>query len=305
MPIYRIHHLTRYGYDEPVSVCHNLAHLLPRTSARHTWRFSEVEISPAPAVRAERIDYFGNRLTFFAIQEPHRELAVTTHATVDLEAAPSPSLFTCTPTPWELVRDRINMPLPPEGGAANADLLDAFQFTFTSPYIKWDADVAAYAAASFPAGRPIFDGLMELIERIHKDFRYDTKSTTVSTTLPEIMTAQAGVCQDFAHLAIGCLRSLGLAARYVSGYLLTTPPPGKPRLVGADASHAWLSVYLPELMGGGGWLDLDPTNNVIPTDKHITLAWGRDFGDVSPLRGVILGGGKHRIHVSVDVTPLA
>ena len=131
-------------------------------------------------------------------------------------------------------------------------------------------------------------------------FRYDTKSTTVSTTLPEILAARAGVCQDFAHLQIGCLRAMGLAARYVSGYLLTTPPPGRPRLVGADASHAWVSVYLPD----AGWLDLDPTNNLIPSDKHITLAWGRDFGDVSPLRGVILGGGRHHIHVSVDVSPI-
>ncbi len=142
--------------------------------------------------------------------------------------------------------------------------------------------------------------LLELTERIFRDFKYDTKSTTVSTTLPEVMKARAGVCQDFAHFQIGCLRSLGLAARYVSGYLLTMPAPGKPRLIGADASHAWLSVYIPDT----GWVDLDPTNNTLTSDKHITLAWGRDFGDVSPLRGVILGGGRHRIHVSVDVSPV-
>jgi transglutaminase-like putative cysteine protease len=201
--------------------------------------------------------------------------------------------------------DEARNVLHPASSAASFLHLDAHQFTYASPYICWNPDVTAYAASSFTRGRPLLEAAMELSERIHKDFKYDTRSTTISTTLPEILQARAGVCQDFAHLGIGCLRAMGLAARYVSGYLLTTPPPGKPRLVGADASHAWLSVYLPGTHGAPGeWLDLDPTNDCVPSDKHITLAWGRDFGDVSPLRGVLLGAGKHQIQVSVDVSPV-
>jgi transglutaminase-like putative cysteine protease len=307
MPAYRIHHLTRYSYDEPVSVCHNLAHLLPRDSARHTWHSTELEINPAPAVRAERNDYFGNRLTFFAIQEPHRQLDVIARCRVDLDPSPTAPLFPSA-VPWEQARDQLNAAA--DAPSPLASHLDAFQFTFSSPYIRWTPEIAAYGAESFPAGRPLMEAVLDLTQRIHRDFAYDTRSTTVSTTLPEIMKARSGVCQDFAHLQIGCLRAMGLAARYVSGYLLTTPPPGKPRLIGADASHAWVSVYLPNSHalssgqnGAGEWLDLDPTNNCIPSDKHITLAWGRDFGDVSPLRGVLLGTGKHQIQVSVDVSP--
>ncbi|HVT80903.1 MAG TPA: transglutaminase family protein, partial [Phycisphaerae bacterium] len=227
---------------------------------------------------------------------------------VDLDPAPATPLFPSA-IPWEQARDQFQF-----GGTAGSDhenRLDAFQFTFASPYIRWTPEIAAYAAPSFAPGRPVMDAVLDLTQRINKDFKYDTRTTTVSTTLPEIMQHRAGVCQDFAHLQIGCLRAMGLAARYVSGYLLTVPPPGKPRLVGADASHAWLSVYLPHSASfngtdtAGEWLDLDPTNNCIPGDKHITLAWGRDFGDVSPLRGVLLGAGKHQIQVSVDVSPVS
>lgn len=295
MPTYQLHHLTRYSYEEPVSVCHNLAHLLPRETPRHVWGFSDVEITPAPALRAERRDYFGNRLTFFAMQEPHRELEVIARGQVEVTPAFSPQLFSSLP--WEQVRGRF---LSPSNARLNVDQIDAFQFVFPSPYVQWTGEIGAYAAQSFTENRPTIEAVLDLTQRIHDDFTYDTKSTTVSTTLPEIMAARAGVCQDFAHLQIGCLRAMGLPARYVSGYLLTTPPPGKARLIGADASHAWVSVYIPET----GWIDVDPTNNVVPSDKHITLAWGRDFGDVSPLRGVILGGGRHKIEVSVDVSPI-
>jgi transglutaminase-like putative cysteine protease len=295
MPVYRIHHHTRYAYQEPVSVCHNLAHLLPRESPRHFWTAADIDISPAPSIRAERRDYFGNRLTFFAVQEPHRRLDVTSTAQVELyPEVPRPQ----THASWETARERLAAAA--SGIAPSAELIDAIQFTFPSAYVQLTPAVMHYAGPSFPAGRPLLDAVLDLTARIHKDFRYDTKSTTISTPLPEILATRAGVCQDFAHLQIACLRSMGLAARYVSGYLLTAPPPGKPRLIGADASHAWVAAYLPE----EGWIDLDPTNNVIPSDKHLTLAWGRDFGDVSPLRGVILGGGKHKIDVSVDVTPL-
>jgi transglutaminase-like putative cysteine protease len=312
MPTYRIHHLTRYTYDEPVSVCHNLAHLLPRDSARHTWHSAELEISPAPAVRSERCDFFGNRLTFFAIQEPHRQLDVIARSRVDLDLPATAPLFPSAMA-WEQARGLLHAPIAEienqktDAAPAIENRLDAFQFSFASPYIRWTPEIAAYAAPSFAPGRPIMEAILDLTRRIHADFVYDTRTTTVSTTLPEIMQARSGVCQDFAHLQIGCLRSMGLAARYVSGYLLTSPPPGKPRLVGADASHAWVSVYLPHSQAdatAGEWVDLDPTNDCIPTDKHITLAWGRDFGDVSPLRGVLLGTGKHQIQVSVDVSPV-
>jgi transglutaminase-like putative cysteine protease len=317
MPGYRIHHLTRYIYDESISVCHNLAHLLPRDSARHLWHFAELDITPTPAVRTERYDYFGNRVVFFAIQEPHRQLEVVARSEVDLEAQTSQPLFT-SDHPWEQTRDRFLAARNLSGAGAQLpdalrrDVLDAYQFTYASPYIQWTPEIAAYAAVSFPPGRPIQEGLLDLTARIHKDFRYDASATTISTTLPEIFQARSGVCQDFAHFQIGCLRALGLATRYVSGYLLTAPPPGKSRLIGADASHAWLSVFLPDThipqspqdqYHSGFWLDLDPTNNCIPSDKHITVAWGRDFGDVSPLRGVLLGAGRHQIQVSVDVSP--
>ncbi len=300
MPQYRIRHLTRYRYDEPVSVCHNLAHLLPRQSPRHFWSYADVDISPTPAIRSERLDFFGNRLTLFAMQEPHRELEVLAKGIVNLDPPAGSSGGTATDLfggitnwSWNQVRDFLTN--NPRG-----DDLDAFQFLFESPYVRSFQDVHAYAESSFSINRPILEAVTELTRRIHADFIYDTKATTVSSTLPEIMKARRGVCQDFAHLQVGCLRSMGLAARYVSGYLLTAPPPGKPKLIGADASHAWISVYVPNM----GWLDFDPTNDCIPSDKHITMAWGRDYGDVSPLRGVILGGGKHIVDVSVDVTTL-
>ena len=295
MPQYRIRHLTRYNYDEPVPVCHNLAHLLPRQSPRHFWSFADVEIAPAPAIRAERLDYFGNRLILFAIQEPHRQLDVTSKSIVNVDPPPPSSgggdLFGSLP--WEKARDTL-------AASPRGEILDAYQFAFESPYVRLSTDLHHYAQPSFTPDRPLVDAVLELTHRIHTDFTYDTRATTVASTLPEVMKARRGVCQDFAHLQIGCLRALGLAARYVSGYLLTMPAPGKPRLVGADASHAWLSVFVPQL----GWIDFDPTNDCIPTDRHITIAWGRDFGDVSPLRGVILGGGHHTIEVSVDVAPL-
>ena len=292
MPQYRIRHLTQYNYEEPVSVCHNMAHLLPRQSPHHFWTFAEVDIHPAPAVRSERLDYFGNRLTLFAMQEPHKQLDVLARSIVAMDPVTSAgNLF--GGLAWETVRDQL-------ANAPRGDLLDAFQFVFESPFIRLSPEVRAYAEPSFFPGRPLVEAVLDLTHRLHHDFIYDTSATDVATTLPEVLQARRGVCQDFAHLQIGCLRAMGLAARYVSGYLMTTPPPGKQKLVGADASHAWISVYVPQ----SGWLDFDPTNDCVPTDRHITIAWGRDFGDVSPLRGVILGGGRHVVEVSVDVSQL-
>jgi transglutaminase-like putative cysteine protease len=297
MPAYVIRHVTRYLYNGPVSVCHSLAHLLPRTSPHHHWSMTEVSVTPTPAVRHERFDVFGNPITFFVIQEPHRQLEVIATSKVEVDRPPTPTLFE-TP-PWEHVRQIL-------ASACRGELLDAYQFTFDSPCIPSYDEVAAYARPSFTPSRPVLDAALDLCTRIHVDFVYDPAATTIYTSLPEVLSARRGVCQDFAHLMVASLRAMGLAARYVSGYMLTLPPPGQPRLVGADASHAWASVYVPSNIPGkhGEWVDLDPTNAIIPADKHVTIAWGRDFGDVSPLRGVILGGGQHTVSVAVDVMPV-
>jgi transglutaminase-like putative cysteine protease len=289
--IYRVMHTTTYVYSEPVSLCHNLAHLTPRDGPRQVCQHTQLVIQPQPGVSTERSDFFGNPVTFFTIQEPHQELAVTAYHVIAVSPfiLPDPAQ---TPA-WEEVRQVLSNERGPRS-------LEVYQFVFDSPYVTTDPDLADYAATSFPPGRPLLEAVLDLTRRIHGDFRYDTKATTVATPLSEVLAARRGVCQDFAHLQIGCLRSLGLAARYISGYLLTTPPPGQQRLVGADASHAWLSVYCP----GFGWIDVDPTNNQIPSDQHILLAWGRDYDDVSPIKGVILGGGQHTVSVAVDVVPL-
>jgi transglutaminase-like putative cysteine protease len=236
----------------------------------------------------ERIDYFGNLLHFFTVQEPHKELVVEARSEVrmpdDSTSGPQGS------PPWE---EAVKL-LPSDRSPAG---LEAYQFRFESPRIKLRPEFAAYAMQSFPRRRPMREGLLDLTARIHKDFRFDSKVTNVRTTTEEVFRKRRGVCQDFAHFQIACLRSLNLSARYVSGYLRTHPPPGQARLVGADVSHAWVSAYCP----GIGWIDLDPTNNVIPSNGHVTLAWGRDYGDVSPLHGLIQGGGANDLSVSVDV----
>ncbi len=292
---YRVIHSTTFRHSKPVSLGHNLVHLTPRTDGRQTCLHSETVIEPAPTLIREQPDFFGNRAMYFTIEEPHDELKVKAvsrvavapvvawsrdHATTDPAATPS----------WEAALVSLEHDRSVEG-------LDARQFVFDSPYVRASADLAHYAAPSFAPGRPLLDAALDLMRRIHADFRYDPRATTLSTPLREVLALRRGVCQDFAHLQIGCLRSLGLAARYVSGYLRTTPPPGRPRLVGADASHAWLSVWCP----GFGWTDLDPTNAQIPSEGHIVLAWGRDYDDVSPIKGVNLGGGRHSMTVEVDV----
>jgi transglutaminase-like putative cysteine protease len=289
--IYKIVHRTTYKYKYPVSVGNHVACLKPRSLLHHQVAHSELRIQPPPATRTERVDYFGNLLCFFTVQEPHKELVVEAQSEVimDGNAMPWPQ----ESLPWEEAARLLPDDHTPEG-------LEAYQFGFESPRIRIRPEFASYALQSFTPGRPILDALSDLTARIHKDFRFDSKSTNVRTPTEEVFRKRRGVCQDFAHLQIACLRSLNIAARYVSGYLRTYPPPGQPRLVGADASHAWVSAYCP----GIGWLDIDPTNNVVPSNGHVTLAWGRDYGDVSPLRGLILGGGTHTLKVGVDMEPL-
>jgi transglutaminase-like putative cysteine protease len=289
---FEVVHTTEYDYSESVSVSHHVARLSPRELPRQDCVQHELQIDPAPAVRATHVDYFGNTMTFFAMQGAHSRLTVRARSTVAVRAPARPEPFD-TP-PWDAPLDQPALPL------------DAIEFALESPLRRSSvagaagADLAAYARRSFPPGRRLIEAVVELTGRIHDDFTYDSHATTVATPLADVFRSRRGVCQDFAHLEIACLRSLGLPARYISGYLETVPPSGTPRLVGADASHAWLAVYSP----GVGWIDVDPTNNVLPSDSHVTLAWGRDYGDVSPIRGVILGGGGHSLRVNVGVTRL-
>jgi transglutaminase-like putative cysteine protease len=284
--IYAVSHRTRYSYSATVSISQNAVYLRPREiPGRQTCRVSRIEITPRPVSMREARDAFGNAVVFFTVREAHDVFEVHAESEVELLPFTPPS----APAPWEAARGRLR--------AAHGEDLDAYAFAFGSPFVSASAEMLDYARVSFASGRPLDDAVRDLTSRIHRDFQYDNTATTVATPLSEVMKDRRGVCQDFAHLEIGCLRSLGLAARYVSGYLLTTPPPGKTKLRGADASHAWISVYAP----GAGWLDLDPTNDCAPSDQHITLAWGRDFGDVIPVKGAVHGGGEHEVRVSVDV----
>lgn len=269
---YKVAHRTIYEYSDSVPLCQNEAHLTPRNSAGQTCRYHRLIIRPAPAHR--------------------RRLMISAISKVEVHPRPLPNP-TETP-PWEEVRDQLAADTSAEG-------LEIFQFRFDSPMVAAADEYAEYAAPSFPPGRPILACLLDLTSRIHRDFTYDPTATTVLTPLNEVFALRRGVCQDLAHVEIACVRSLGLAARYVSGYLRTRPPEGMPPLVGADASHAWISVYC----GSAGWIDADPTNDLLPSSEHIVVAWGRDYSDVSPINGLFIGGGQHAMSVGVTVMPLA
>lgn len=289
--IYRCMHRTSYEYTDPVSMSHNQVHLRPRDFARQTCRSHSLEIHPTPERIDHGVDYFGNHLTFYSLSGPHPAMEVTARCEVELLAGVLPEPGS-TPA-WETIRDRLRVERDPES-------LAAFEFTFDSPFVPLFGELNAYAETVFTPDRPIWEAVVELSRRIHKEFTYDPGTTQVSTPLQEVLAERHGVCQDFAHLMIGCLRSIGLGARYISGYLPTRTSPGQKELTGADASHAWVQVYC----GEHGWLDIDPTNNVAPSLTHVLVAWGRDYGDVSPVRGVILGGGEHAIDVAVEVLPV-
>lgn len=283
---YDVTHTTEYDYSESVAVAHHVARLKPRDLPHQECVHHELAIAPAPAVTSTHEDYFGNLVTILALQGAHTNLVIRARSTVTVTAPylPPPG---DTP-PWEAATDRAQLPF------------EAVEFVFDSTSSRSQFIVEAFARASFPEGRPLLEGVVDLTARIHDEFTFDPKATTVATPLTEVFASRRGVCQDFARLEIACLRSLGIPARYISGYMETVPPPGTPRLVGADASHAWLSVYCP----GIGWIPVDPTNNLLPSDTHVTVAWGRDYNDVSPIRGVILGGGAHALQVHVDVVRL-
>ncbi len=292
---YRILHDTHYRYEGPVSLAQQLAHLWPRASPWQRCAGRELDVSPEPTRRVDGLDAFGNPLTRLAFERPHDELKVG--ARLQVEVLPRPALRLADSPAWEQLRLELSYC----GKRLGAEELEAARYRFESPYVHIKQTFSDWADDCFVPGRPLLLAVQALMAKIFSEFTYDAAATQVATPLQQVLEEKRGVCQDFAHLMLACLRSRGLAARYVSGYLLTQPPPGRPRLIGADASHAWVSVWCPRL----GWVDFDPTNNLIPALEHITLAWGRDFGDVSPLRGVILGGGSHDPEVSVTVMPLA
>jgi transglutaminase-like putative cysteine protease len=285
---YHITHRTLYEYAAPVSVSQHVARLEPLSTSVQDRESFSMQIFPEPALRKERRDYFGNQLCLFSIQEVHQELEIVTHSRVTVQ--PTPLLPVTSSPAWETVAELFRDPVSPE-------VVPPYEFVFDSPQVRASLELAAYARQSFAADLPLLVGVMDLNRRIFTDFKYDPEATTVATPLETVLQNRRGVCQDFAHLGIAMLRSLGLPARYVSGYLRTHPRAGEPRLVGADASHAWFSVFCP----GPGWVDFDPTNNCLPGAEHITVAYGRDFGDVSPVAGILTGGGQHEVKVSVDV----
>jgi transglutaminase-like putative cysteine protease len=290
---YRITHRTSYRYDKPISLSYNLARLTPRTYPGQVCHDSRTEIDPNPDDRSERTDTFGNESTWFSLERPHDHLEVTATSEVTVEGEPAALLMAASQR-WDEVRDTLRLSDAPE-------VIVARQFVLDSPFVPSIQGLDEFAAVSFPEDRPLVEAVVDLMSRIHREFTYDPSFSTVSTPLADVLAHRRGVCQDFAHLAIACLRSRGLAARYVSGYLETRPPPGRERLEGADASHAWFSVFVPEV----GWIDLDPTNDQAVGERHITLGWGRDYRDVAPLVGVLYGSGaKQSLEVAVDVVPV-
>ncbi len=293
---YRIRHETLYRHDQAVTISHSVARLIPRPFATQHVHEATVEIAPRPSHRRDRHDFFGNTLTTFTLTEPYTVLRVTGRSRVSVQPPVLPDAE-ATP-PWEGVVQRL-------AAGHGADMVEANQFTFDSPLVRSSEDLRAYAGASLPPGRPVLAGVRDLCRRIHADFAYDPNATTIATPLDRVLAERRGVCQDFAHIMIGGLRALGLAARYVSGYVLTRMPGDDTRLEGGDASHAWVSVFVPAPEApNGGWIDIDPTNDKLVTHEHVVVSWGRDFEDVSPVKGVMLGGGGGAPEVSVDVLPL-
>ena len=288
---YRITHHTRYRYPEPVAISQNQLRMFPREMGRVTCQRVEIEISPEPELLHRHQDYFGNGVVSFAIESLHRQLDVTVRSEVtvnglDGSQAASPA--------WEELARRVQQ-------SEDANWFEAQGFCYDSPRIRRDEVFADYARESFSSNRPLSDALLELTQRIQAEFRYDPAATNVTTSTKDVFRIKAGVCQDFAHVQVACLRSLGLPARYVSGYLRTEPPEGKPRLVGADESHAWVAAYAGQECG---WLEVDPTNACLVSTDHIPICIGRDYSEVTPMRGVVLGGGNTDLRVSVDVEPM-
>jgi transglutaminase-like putative cysteine protease len=291
---FQLQHTTRYEYSSSASLSHNEARILPRNLPWQHCSNSQVEISPAPLRMRERTDFFGNRVVYFSIEALHDELQVSVTSQIQTRPRPTQDFFSTIP--WEQAVSDTTADVR----FSNRECLDARLYLLDSPFVHQHDSLARFGLVSFQPSCNMLDAVLDLNQRIFKEFAYDPDSTTIATPLSEVLANRSGVCQDFAHLAIGCLRSLGLAARYVSGYMETLPPPGQEKLVGADATHAWVSVFIP----GWGWLEIDPTNGCTPDERYIILGWGRDFADVTPLKGVMTGGGEHKLTVAVDVIAL-
>ena len=288
--ILEVSHKTVYHYTAPVAQAHHLVHLAPRKHERQRIIRHTLLVEPAPASRRDFIDYFGNPASTVAIESSHSELMIHSRSVIGVDAPPPIDL--AASLPW----NKVAAELAP---ARKRYDIDVVQYLMPSQHIAITPALMEFARVSFEHGRPLLECARDLTARIHKEFAYDNAATDVATTIEHVLKIRRGVCQDFAHVLIGAMRAFCLPARYVSGYLLTKPPEGKEKLVGTDASHAWVSVWSP----GIGWVDFDPTNNLIPQDEHVTIAYGRDFQDVSPVTGVLLGGGAHQIEVAVDVSP--
>jgi len=289
---YRITHKTHYRYTDPVAICQNQVMMIPRELPRVKCRETKVQIQPTPGLSSSHVDYYGNPVHTFSIEAQHRELTVIVSSDVEVTETSFPPAERTEP--WEWVRDAIS-------SGTNPNWFSVCEFRYPSSMVPTGEKFAQYAQQSFYPNRPILEAGLDLTKRIHRDFKYDVHATRVDTTADEAFGLRAGVCQDFAQIEIACLRSIGLAARYVSGYLRTLPPPGKTRLVGADQSHAWVSLYAGQWLG---WIDLDPTNACMVATDHVPISVGRDYGDVAPMRGVVLGGGSTSLTVCVDVVPI-
>lgn len=286
---YTIQHKTAYTYLEPVSLCHNIARLVPRNTNEQTCKNTTIQITPQPDRVNQYEDFFGNKVIYFSIEKEHWELTVNVTSEVEREISGQMKMHVYRNVSLEDVKlELLSM---------KADTVDIKQYAFETPMTAWNEEISKFALQSFLPGRGVFEATEDLMHRIYNEFEYKPGHTTISTPLSVVMKERKGVCQDFAHLAISCLRSIGLPARYVSGYIETLSPVGVEKLIGTDASHAWFSVFFPDM----GWTDFDPTNNCIVSDQHITIGWGRDYADIAPLEGIILSSGSHELTVSVDV----
>jgi transglutaminase-like putative cysteine protease len=293
----QVTHETRYHYSPVVETAQHVAYMEPRTHATQVVLDHRLHVNPEPAQMHRLSDVYGNTRCFFSLQAPHAVLDVVAHSLVSTQ----PSLPVHSTAPWEEVRELFRY-------CAGSHFDAASEFIYPSPFVPRHSEFSAYARTSFVPGAPMLQACIHLMQRIHSEFTYKSQSTQINTPAREALAQRTGVCQDFSHIMIACLRTLGLPARYVSGYMLTHPPEGQARLIGSDASHAWVSIFLPDLPQGARWCDFDPTNNRwgwhAPGEDYVTVATGRDFGDVSPLRGVIHGGASHILTVGVTVAPV-
>ena len=289
--IFEVSHRTHYRYSTPVAQSQHLVHMTPRAVERQTTLRHNLIVEPAPAMRYDGLDGFGNPFVILDVEVPHKELVLHARSSIETHAPPAAN-FAAT-TSWDRLDEKMTKP----DGSFD---LDVIQYRCTTRFTGASMAIADYTRGSFPQGRPVLDGVMDMTRRIFADFRFDPGATDISTPVEKVFEQRRGVCQDFAHLMLAGLRALRVPSRYVSGYILTRPPPGQVKLAGADASHAWISVWSPET----GWRDFDPTNGIAVSEEHITIAYGRDYNDVSPISGVLLGGGAHAVSVGVDVVNL-